>query len=320
MAKIIKIVLLIVLAAGAWAVFRGESTETPHPAGRRVVVDSAGRSVAIPVRPQRVVALNASNVDLFYAAGGSLVGRPSTMTLPPAVREKVAGLPAVGETPSPSVEKIIALKPDLVLGADVPFHHVLLPALEKAGIPVILQSLPNYRQIGETIRLFGEITGNKQEAEEAAARIESQVRRVKERCAGRPQPLALAIWGSPESFNMALPGSFIGDLFQLLGAANAAEGRMPVAGDSGYAPLSLEYIAKVNPDVILLITHASAEKVSEKFRNELQQHPAWQGMKAVREGRVYKLPYHLFAVNPGTQVALAVEHLAGLLYPEVKSP
>lgn len=311
----LPILLLILLTVVYWGAAPAAKTVE---SAKHEFIDSTGRRVQIPVRPQRVVALNASNLDLYYAAGGQVIGRPTTVALSVDLLEKIKAIPQVGETSSPNLEKIVSLKPDLVLGVDAPFHHALVPVLEKAGIPILLQALPNYRSILQTIRQYGELTGEVAQAGRAIGEIDEKVSRGKAKTAGKKPARALVIWGSPESFNMAMPNSFAGSLLTLLAAENVAQAPGAPAGPMPYMPLSLEFIAKADPDVILLITHGADERVSEKFRKDLADHPAWQGMRAVKNDRVHKLPYQLFAVNPGTQVDVAVELLVGLLYPEAK--
>lgn len=311
----LPVLLVILLTAVYWgAAPVAKTTES----SKREFVDSSGRRVQIPARPQRVVALNASNLDLYYAAGGQVIGRPTTVALSADLLEKIKTIPQIGETSAPNLERIVSLKPDLVLAVDVPFHHAIVPVLEKAGIPILLQALPDYQSILQTIRQYGELTGDATQAGRTISEIEQKVSRGKAKVAGKKPARALVIWGSPESFNMAMPQSFAGNLLDLLGAENVAQAPSAPAGPMPYMPLSLEYIAKADPDVILLITHGADERVSEKFRKDLAEHPAWQGMRAVKNDRVHKLPYQLFAVNPGTQVDVAVELLVGLLYPEAK--
>lgn len=318
MNRLISFVLVLLLGIGGFALYREKAwPEKAKTGATHVVTDGAQRNVHIPARPVRVVALNASNVDLYYAAGGTIVGKPTTEALPPEIREAVKNIPPVGTTASPSVEQIVALQPDLVLGVNIPFHHNLVTVLSKAGIPILLQSLDNYQQILDTLRFYGEMTGHPGQASAAIGKIEKQLAQAMEKNKNRTKSTVLVLWGSTESFNMATSNSFVGDLLQRLGAVNLADGQDKISGQTQYVPLSMEYVARVNPDIILLITHSSEEKVSEKFCKELAEHPAWQGMKAVREDRVYKLPYHLFAVNPGTRVGEAIELLAKLLYPEV---
>lgn len=312
---VLPAILLVILVA----VFCGSSSETKQAGDvKREVVDSAGRRSQVPVRPQRVIALNASNLDLYYAAGGRVIGRPTTAALSADLLEQIKTIPQVGETSAPNTEKIVSLKPDLVLGVDVPFHHAIVPVLEKAGIPILLQALPNYQSILQTIRLYGELTGDAAQANKAVAEIETKVAEAQAKANGRAKVRVLVIWGSPESFNMAMPESFTGNLLTLLGAENAAQAPGVKMGSTPYMPLSLEFIAKADPDVILLITHGADERVGEKFKKDLASHPAWKEMRAVKNNQVHKLPYPLFAVNPGTQVGAAVELLAKLIYPEAK--
>lgn len=319
--KIIVVVIAILMAAGMFVMNRNNSQVAPvMTGGSQVVTDSTGRQVTVPVNPQRVIVLNASNLDLFLAAGGSVVGMPTSEALTPAVRAKVAGVPEVGNMANPNVEQIMALNPDLVIGVSVPFHHALEPVLAKAGIPIIFQGIDTYQQILDTLTFYGTLTGQVDQAAAAVAQIEDASRKAVAINNAQSQPQVMIVWGSTESFTMATAKSFPGDLLMRVGAVNSADVAGSLTDNSAYVPLSMEFVAKVNPDVILLITHSSNTKVGEKFKTEFSAHPAWQGLKAVQTNRVHQLPYDLFAVNPGTRVAEAVTVLARLVYPEVKSP
>jgi iron complex transport system substrate-binding protein len=116
---------------------------------------------------------------------------------------------------------------------------------------------------------------------------------------------------------MALPSSFVGNIVEMLGADNIAKNVKPLKTMPRFAPLSLEYVMGKDPDVVLVITHGDDDRVEEKFKRELSRHPAWGGLRAVREGRLYILPFELFGVNPAIRVADAVEYIARLMYPEV---
>lgn len=317
--KLIGILVVLILAAGAFFLFQDDlPAATSDKPAVRSVTDSAGRTVQIPVRPQRVIVLNPSNLDLYYAAGGSVVGKPTTEALSPALKEKVKDIPALGTTASPSLEKLVALRPDLILGVNVPPHHQLLPVLDKAGIPILLQTLNDYQQILDTLAFYGELTGKPEQAAKTIADIQARYKQITDKGHEKANTEALIVWGSTESFSMATSRSFSGDLLKRIGGRNVADTAETLDARMGYAPLSMEYVAKKNPDVILLITHSSDQKVGEKFRNELAKHPAWQGLKAVSNNRVHQLPYNLFAVNPGTQVIEALTVLEQLVFPEVK--
>lgn len=280
---------------------------------KREVTDSAGRLVAIPGRPQRVIALNASNLGLYYATGGKVVGRASTEMLPPDIREMVKNIPTVGIPPNPDRERIIAMKPDLVLGMHVPMHHALAAVLEKTGIPVLLQALTHYTDVLETLRLYGDLSGNPEQAAGKIQAIENRRRVLVEKHGGKPSPKVLIIWGVAEGLYTALSNSFVGDLVKRLGGVNVSDMVAPIDANLCYAPFSLELVAGFQPDVILLISHSCESQVNDRFRSELTG-PVWRKLYAVQQKRVYQLPYHLFAVNPGPQLEEALTVLSDFLY------
>jgi iron complex transport system substrate-binding protein len=197
------------------------------------------------------------------------------------------------------------------------FHHAIIPALEKAKIPVLLLSINSYKDILDKLRFYGEITGNNKKAVEIISRIEKKVSVIKKTVSSYKPPRVVIIWGSPQSFNMALKNSFVGNLVEMLGGINIADDAKPLQSMPQYAPLSLEYVLAKKPDMIFLITHGNDEKVAEKFKKEIEEHPAWKGLDAVRAGRVHVLPYQLFGVNPAVRVTEAIEHISHLLYPEM---
>lgn len=288
-----------------------------HALEKITIVDDAKRSVTIPARPQRIVVLNGSNLEMLYAVGGKAVGRPESTGMPKELLMKVKTLPSVGETPNPNVEKIVSLKPDLVIGVNVSFHHQIIPPLQTAGIPILLLSINNYDDILNKLRLFGEITGNQKRAETVIKGIEKRVEAIRNKVKNVSQkpPKVVILWGSTQSFNMALPNSFVGNIVDMLGADNIAKELKPLNTLPQYAALSPEFVLSKDPDAVLVITHGYGDKVKEKLKREIMDHPAWKGMRAVKEDRIYILPYELFGVNPSIRVADAIEHIARLLYP-----
>ncbi len=306
---ILKIILITaVIFYGAYS-YASEKT---------VIVDDAKRSVEIPNKPKRIVVLNSSNLELLYAVGGKAVGRPESTGMPKELYQKVKNLPSVGETPNPNIEKIVSLNPDLVIGVNVSFHHTTIPPLEKAKIPIVLLTINNYKDILDKLELYGRITDNPKKALSVMTEIKKKTLELQKQLEHYNKKKVAIIWGSTESFNMALPTSFVGNLIEMVGGINIADGLRPAASMPQYAPLSMEYMLSRDPEVIFLITHGYDDKVSDKFKKELERHPAWKGLKAAREGRIYQLPYSLFGVNPAVRVTDAMEHIVGLLYPEIK--
>lgn len=315
--KLIFIVICLIAVGGAFLASRQENGASDRENEAITVTDSTGREVVIPAHPKRVVLLNASHFDLYYYAGGgeTIVGKPTSEALSDEVKEGTKSVQEVGVIHNPSVETILNLQPDLVIGINVPFHQQLIPTLEKADIPVLIKSLDTYEDVLETLAFYGELTGRKDTAQAKIEEIKTDYKEAVTKAEGKNPPKSLMIWGTLDSFSMATSKSFAGNLVYRLGGNNIADSIDSVAKDnSGFIPLSMEYIATQNPEVIFIVTHGDPKAVKTGLDNTLGANPLWQDVSAVKNGRVYVLPYQLFAVNPGTRIAQALNILADDLY------
>lgn len=318
--KIIFIVICIIAVIGLILNFRQDKENIDETNATRVVTDSIGREVTIPIHPQRVVLLNASHLDLYYYAGGketnTIVGKPVSEALNDEVKEGTKNITEVGVIHNPSVETILKLKPDLVIGINVPFHQQLIPTLEKANIPVLIKSLDTYEEVLDTLQFYGELTGKQDVAQNKIEEIKTNYEQAMARVENKVAPKTLMIWGTTDSFSMATSKAFAGDLLKRLGGNNIADNVDSVAKDSGFIPLGMEYIATQDPEVIFVVTHGDVETVKASMNENLGKNQLWQEISAVKNNRVYVLPYQLFAVNPGTRIAEALNILADDLYPQ----
>ena len=307
-------VAFLCLAAVIVLIFTPRTQEASQPK-ELTVTDSMGREVTLPAHPKRVVILNASNLDLFVAAGGAqaVVGKPSSQALSPTVVEKTANAEEVGIIHQPNVEKILSLQPDLVIGTNVPFHIDLENTLSDAGVPIYIQALDDVPSLFSALSFYGKLTDDEERAEKEVQTIKDKLAEVEKRAAGSTPPKTLLVFGSPESFNMGTAKCFTGGLIELLGGGNIAD---RASGDGAYLPLSMEFVARENPSIILAIVHGPTETLEPKMRRDLQDNAAWADVDAVKNGRVYVLPYELFAINPGIRAADALDVLADIMYPK----
>ena len=309
------IVCAFILCVGAIYYAAAQDTaKADDCCAKKTVTDTTGAEVELPRRPARVVVLNASNLDLYVAAGGakSIVGKPTSEALSDEVKQATSEAEQVGIIHSPDVEKILALQPDLVIGTNVPFHTDLRTTLAGAGIPLLIQAQDSLADLYGALELYGTLTGEEERADARIRDIEEKVDETRARAAGRTAPKSLIVFGTPDSFNMGTKKCFAGGLVDWLGGGNIADA---AGGDGAYLPISMEFVARENPSVILLIMHGPAGSIEGKVRQDLKENEAWQDIDAVREGRVYVLPYELFAVNPGTRAADALAVVADKLYP-----
>ena len=218
-------ILFVVLGIG-FLLFSGRIAGPGETANATMKVsDSTGRDVDIPLHPKRVVILNASNVDLYVAAGGgdNIAGIATSEAYSDEVKKAMANAKEVGIIHSPSVETILSLQPDLVIGTNVPFHQALTETLGKAGIPLYINSVNTFDDLYSSITLFGRLNGQEQVAEKKIADMKADYKAVMEDVKDRMPPKSLIIFGNPQSFNMATQKTFTGNLIKCLGGGNIAD-------------------------------------------------------------------------------------------------
>ncbi len=316
MKKYILLVFVVIIAlAGYFLLARGQHKLADNAA--ITVTDSTGAKVHIPAEPKRIVFLNASNLEIFASIGGKAVGRPTSNSYPDDIKASLQDIPEVGQIHAPNLEKIMGLKPDLVVGTNVPFHVMLRKPLEMAGVPLYLNMINSYEDVLKSIDDFGRFAGKEKEAAAKRAQIEKEYAELIKDVHPGKGPKVLIIFGAPDSFNMSTKMSFSGDLVKRLGGVNIADKAENVK-DSSFIPLSMEFVAKENPDVVMLITMGGSTEILEKLRANMRDNVIWHGVNAVKSNRVYQLPPSLFTVNPGTHTIEAMKILKEDMYGDAK--
>ena len=316
MKKYILLVFVVIIAiAGYFLLARGQHKLASNAA--ITVTDSTGAKVHIPAEPKRIVFLNASNLEIFASIGGKAVGRPTSNSYPEDIKASLQGIPEVGMIHAPNLEKIMSLKPDLVVGTDVPFHVMLRKPLEMAGVPLYLNMINSYEDVLKSVDDFGRFAGKEKEAAAKRAQIEKDYAELTQDVQPGKGPKVLIIFGAPDSFNMSTKKSFAGDLAERLGGMNIAN-KADNVKDSSYIPLSMEFVAKENPDIVMLITMGGSTEILEKLRKDMRDNVIWHDVNAVKNNKVYQLPPSLFTVNPGTHTIDAMKIMKEYMYGEAK--
>ena len=312
---ILLVFVIIIAAAGYFLLARGQHKLASNAA--ITVTDSTGATVHIHAEPKRIVFLNASNLEIFASLDGKAVGKPTSNSYPEDIKASLKDIPEVGQIHAPNLEKIISLKPDLVVGTNVPFHVMLRKPLEMAGVPLYLNMINSYEDVLKSVDDFGRMAGKEKEAAAKRAQIEKDYAELTQDVQKGKGPKVLVIFGSPDSFNMSTKLSFSGDLVKRLGGVNIADKAENVK-DSSFIPLSMEFVAKENPDVVLLITMGGSKEILEKLRSNMRDNAIWHDVNAVKNNRVYQLPPSLFTVNPGTHTIDAMKIMKEYMYGDVK--
>ncbi|MBX5463984.1 MAG: cobalamin-binding protein [Clostridia bacterium] len=287
----------------------GASGQTAAQAARFPVTltDYAGRRVTIAKEPLRIISFAPSNTEILFALGlGRRVVGVDAYSDYPAQAEKLPKVSAPGPQLAYSVEKVVALKPDLVL--TISGTEKVDAQLRELGIPVLVIQPADLGQVLDSIRLIGRATGAVAQADRLAASMERRIRAVE--AAARAIPPAKRVRVFYEVWNKPLmtagPGSFIDDLITRAGGINIAHD-----AKTAWPEFSEEELLARNPQVILIPSSAAAERAAILGG----QRPTWTRLDAVREGRVYVVDENLVS-RPGPRIVDGLESLFRLLYPQ----
>ncbi|HFD16156.1 MAG TPA: iron ABC transporter substrate-binding protein [Rhodospirillales bacterium] len=306
------------------------------------VTDVVGRRVELPGTATRIVL--GFYFEDFMAVGGAaafdrVVGisreawegwRNSQWKAYTAVLPHIAELPDVGEVDAGtfSVEKVLSLRPDLVLLAEWQYRGLAtaVARLEAAGVPVVVLDY-NAQTVEKHVlstRILGDLLGERTRAEELAdtyaAAVAEVVRRVA-RSDGRPRVyVELGNRGALETGN-SYGDIMWGRLVEIGGGTNIAEGKV-----SRWGPLNPEYVLAADPEAIfiagsywtnreqaVLMGFGVDPDVTRQRLAPYLQRPGWRRLAAVREGRVHAL-YHGGARTLHDYTYL--QYIAKVLHPE----
>ncbi len=266
------------------------------------ITDFQSRSVTIAARPLRIVSIGPSNTEFLFAlgAGDRVVGVDDFSDTPAAAStlEKIGGVKV-------SVEKVVSLKPDLVIS--VKLSDGTIEKIASAGIPTLVVDPIGLVDVARTAILLGKAVG--EDGGKLAALIDLQLRVVKlsvAKATAKPRVFHEVDASDPAKPFTVGPGSYIQDLIDLAGGTNIA-----ATAASAYPQISLEEVLRADPEVIVL-----GDADYGTTPEQVVARPGWSGISAVKNKRVYGISDSLVS-RPGPRVAEAASAYAKLLHPEL---
>jgi iron complex transport system substrate-binding protein len=254
---------------------------------------------------RRVISIIPATTEMLFAmgAGDRLVAIGTYDRFPPEVDR----LPRVGALLDPDVERIIALRPDLVVLYGT--QADLRSQLDRAHIPYfpyIHRGLPD---IADTIRALGARVGVAAAANALAARLERRLTDIKAKVATRGRPKTLIVFGrEPRSLRHIDSSGGIGFLHDMLELAGGADAFADVKQQSVLT--STEMILARAPEIIIELRYTRGN-----LSSDLRAWDALSSVPAIRQHRVYLLEGEEFVV-PGPRVGDATERLSRTIHPE----
>lgn len=261
------------------------------------VQDDSGAEMTVEREPKRIVSLIPSTTEIAFSLGigDRIVGVTTNDNYPPEV-EKIE---KVGDI-NINVEKVLELKPDLVLAS--PLNGETVEKLRSLGLTVLSVDAQSLEGVYDSIRRVGKATGALKQAEQLIDEMEKEKEQVVRKVASIPEEERPKVWVEVDPTPYTVGGdTFLNELITLAGGRNVA------AEMKGWPQVSAEQVIKWNPDVILT-TYEKADK-------SVASRPGWDRIAAVKAKRIHSLNPDL-TTRPGPRVTEGLKQIAQILYPE----
>jgi iron complex transport system substrate-binding protein len=265
----------------------------------RTLTDETGRTVTLPNHPHRIICLVPSITDDVFSlsAGDEVVAISDYVQFPAEARSK----PSVGSISNPSLEAILALRPDLVLGMPHLNDQAVLEQLRHLNIPVYLVDPHGVAGILHSITSLGQATDRETQASAVVARLTQRIDAVRISVKNKP---VIEVF-MPVSYDPVITigqGAFITEIIALAGGRSITDDLR-----QEWPHISMEAVVARAPHALLMLRggHTTIESLKDR--------PGWNVLPAVRAGRVYYVDKRVDFPSP---VAIdALEDLARQFHP-----
>ncbi|MEN6623812.1 MAG: helical backbone metal receptor [Smithella sp.] len=249
---------------------------------------------AFAAPPVRIVSLAPAATEILYDLG--LEDRIAAVTDFCDYPQQTKSKPKIGGFANPSLEAIIAAKPDLVIMMEGGNPLETFNKLKRMGIKTYTFHAKRLRELPRGIRELGVVLGIQDRANRRAAEIERQFNKYAKKAqqwAARRGSRKVVFVIQPVPLIVAGPGTVIDDALQILGLQNiAADARVP------YPKYSIEEVVRHSPDVIFFGQGSMSKKVPETLLRRLDS------LDAVKKGHVYYTSEMLYRLTPKTLLGM----------------
>lgn len=266
---------------------------------------SHGPSSDAAAEAHRVVSLSPSTTETMFAihANDRLVGRSRYCDYPP----EALALPSVGGYTDPSFEAILALHPDLVIGARGPAGPPLEERLA-AHARTFFPETETLEQIDAMVLGVGARVGHADDAKALVAAMHAREDAVATAVKDLPRPRVLLVYGLTPTV-VAGPGSFADVVIARAGGVNVMTAGGP------YPTIGMEQVLALDPDVVLDAAMQEAHSVERISKDAA----GWKSTRAVTNGKVVALDDET-VLRPGPRVGDAIATIARAIHPEAEIP
>ena len=262
---------------------------------------------------KKVVALSKSVAEMWLLAGGEI----SATTDDGLELEGAKNAVSVGGLTTASLEAILSVNPELVLMTlDIPLHKKIHASLRDFGIKTYIADVKSFSDYEKVMADFTALTGRKDLYDKNVVQVKRKIEKVLKK-AGTPKvstssadpmtPATYLFLRVSSAKNKVLKDHFGNEIFQGFGLKSI------VSDDSPLDEIGVEAIVNADPDYIFVVAQGDQKRADEAFYKVYKSNPAWAGLTAVKNDRVFMLPKELFNYKPNDRWAEAYEVVGNLI-------
>lgn len=261
----------------------------------RDIADDLGRKIQIPEKVERVVSLAPNLTENIFAvgAGDRLVGVTTFCNYP----EEAQKIAKVGDTISPNMETIIALKPQIVFVSTASQIETFTKQLEAQNITVFVMNPKSLDDVLTNLSQLGEIFGTRMRTAELLNILQTRIIEINENVAGKPKVKTFVQISKEPLFTVGKE-SFLTEIIERAGGVSVTKD-VPTA----YPKLSKETALALNPDVLILSESPDNTEPNEVFKNS----------NAVKKEKVFKINADILS-RPSPRLIDGLEQIAEVLH------
>jgi iron complex transport system substrate-binding protein len=302
--RILKLFIMIVIATlvtvGCSNNLRQQNTSqlASFSSGEYRPVKDAIAEVKVPINPQRLVTLHGTALESVLALGEIPVG--TTLNgdhdrQPDFLKGKLNNVTNIGSFEEPNLEKILLLKPDLILDLGTPSAYFQISQIAPT---IISESHPN-NDWKPSLKLYAQTLRKPELAAEIIANYYDRLEKFKAEIKKKGKPITVSVIRIyPQGITFYQPDSFCGSILK-----DAGLSRPPLQRQGGGQQLiSQELISEADADIIFYWAYGDDySSKSDRIQNSLEQFksdPLWQQLNAVKQGKVYQVPDYWIGYGP----------------------
>ncbi len=276
----------------------------PAEGGQNIMTDEMGRKVEVPGSPGRIISLAPNITEILFALGleNQIAGVTNFCDYPAGVTNK----PRIGGFVNPDMERVVSLKPDLVIATRDGNQAGAIQRMEELGFAVYLVDPKGFNGVVSTIRNIGEVTGRREESKAITEKMIKRKEGILRLTQSLPRPRVFFQIGNAPIVTVG-KGTLADDLIRMAGGRSISENE-----SVNYPLYSIENVISKAPEIIIM----TSMEGNREYANLAKRWQRWGTIPAVKKNAIHVIDSNLVD-RPSPRVVDGLEALLRIIHPEV---